>query len=74
VASRRGIPKAITATAYKLARIIYAMLKHGTEYATQGLQAYETAYRERQVRHLKRLAEELNMELVAKEAVASTKA
>ncbi len=30
VAARRGLPKAITATAYKLARIVYAMLKHGT--------------------------------------------
>ena len=74
VAARRGVPKAITATAYKLARIIYAMLKHGTEYAAQGMQAYETAYKERQLRHLKRLAEELNMELVAKEVVGSTKA
>jgi hypothetical protein len=46
-------------------------LKHGTEYAAQGMQAYETAYRERQLRHLKRLAEDLNMELVAKEPVAS---
>ena len=72
VAARRGVPKAITATAYKLARIIYAMLKHGTEYAAQGMEAYETAYRERQLRHLKRLAEDLNMELVAREAVAST--
>jgi transposase len=74
VAARRGVPKAITATAYKLARIIYAMLKHGTEYAAQGMQAYETAYKERQLRQLKRLAADLNMELVAKEAAGSTKA
>jgi transposase len=74
VAVRRGVPKAITATAYKLARIIYAMLKHGKEYAAQGMEAYETAYKERQLRQLKRLAEELNMALVEKEAVGSTKA
>lgn len=74
VAARRGVPKAITATAYKLARIIYAMLKHGTEYAAQGMEAYETAYRDRQLRQLKRWAEDLNMELVAKETVGSTKA
>lgn len=71
VAARRGLPKAITATAYKLARIIYAMLKHGKEYVTQGLRAYEEAYKERQLRQLKRLAEDLNMEVVAKEAVAA---
>ena len=74
VAARRGVPKAITATAYKLARIIYAMLKHGTEYVTQGMQAYETAYRERQLRQLKRKAEELNMELVEKGTAGSMKA
>jgi transposase len=73
VAGRRGVPKAITATAYKLARIIYAMLKHGKEYAAQGMEAYETAYKERQLRQLKRLAEDLNMELVTKEVVGSTK-
>ena len=28
--ARLGTPKAITATAHKLARLIYAMLKHGT--------------------------------------------
>jgi transposase len=32
IAARRGLAKAITATAYKLARIIYAMLKHGMAY------------------------------------------
>ena len=39
IASRRGLAKAITATAYKLARIIYALLKHGTAYVRQGFRA-----------------------------------
>jgi transposase len=63
VAARRGVPKAITATAYKLARIIYGMLKHGTDYAAQGMEAYEAAYRERMVKNLKRTAKELGYEL-----------
>ncbi len=63
VAARRGVPKAITATAYKLARIIYAMLKHGQEYAQQSLTEYEAAYRERVVRNLKKKAAELGYEL-----------
>jgi transposase len=71
VAARRGVPKAITATAYKLARIIYAMLKHGQEYARQSMQEYETAYRDRQVRNLKKKAQELGYELKEKEAAAS---
>jgi hypothetical protein len=66
IAARRGVPKAITATAYKLARIVYQMLKHGQEYAAQGMEAYEQAYRERVVRNLQRKAKELGYDLVAK--------
>ena len=39
IAARRGVAKAITATAYKLARMVYAMLKHGMAYVAQGLEA-----------------------------------
>jgi len=62
--SRKGTPKAITATAHKLARLIYAMLKHGEEYVSVSLEAYEQVYRERQVRLLSRRARELGYELV----------
>ena len=55
--------KAITATAYKLARIIYAMLKYGMAYVAQGREAYEAAYRERLLRNLKRKAGALGYEL-----------
>jgi transposase len=63
IASRRGVPKAITATAYKLARIIYAMLKHGQEYAAVGMEEYEAAYRERALCSLQKRARELGYEL-----------
>jgi transposase len=66
IAARRGVPKAITATAYKLARIIYAMLKHGMPYAKQGMQEYEAEYKERQVRLLRKKAKELGFELTEK--------
>jgi transposase len=72
IASRRGVPKAITATAYELARLIYAMLKHGQEYAAQGMEAYEQAYRERAVRNLKRKAEEMGLEVVEKAAAQTS--
>jgi transposase len=68
VAARRGLAKAITATAYKLARRIYAMLKHGTAYVAQGVEAYETAYRERMVRQIKRKAATLGLVVVEPEA------
>lgn len=70
VAARRGLAKAITATAYKLARRIYAMLKHGMAYVAQGLAAYETAYRERVVRQIKRKATALGLVVVEREAEA----
>jgi transposase len=70
IAARRGLAKAITATAYKLARIIYALLKYGTAYVAQGLEAYETAYRERVVRQVKRKAAALGLMVVERDAGA----
>ncbi|MBO9483651.1 transposase [Salinisphaera sp. G21_0] len=31
-----GAPKAITATAHKLARLVYSMFKHGSQYVDEG--------------------------------------
>jgi len=70
IAARRGLAKAITATACKLARIVYALLQQGTAYVAQGLVAYEMAYRERVVRQVKRKAAELGLVIVEQEAVA----
>ena len=54
--ARMGAPKAITATAHKLARLIYSMLKHGTAYVRQGMDEYEQPYRDRTVKNLTRRA------------------
>jgi transposase len=62
--SRLGTPKAIVATAHKLARLVYTLLKHGTEYVAHGMQAYEEQYREREVKRLARKARELGFALV----------
>jgi transposase len=64
------LAKAITANTSKLAQIMYTLLQHGTAYVTQGLAAYETAYRERMVRQMKRKAAELDLVIVEREAVA----
>jgi len=62
--SRLGAPKAITATAHKLARLVYTMLKHGTAYVDAGQEYYEERYRTRVVQNLKRKAQELGFSLV----------
>jgi transposase len=64
IKARHGAPKAITATAHKLARLIYAMLKHGQAYVDQGQQAYEQQYQERAVKALRKHAESMGYTLV----------
>ena len=59
-----GAPKAITATAHKLARIIYATLKYGQDYSDAGAEYYETQYRQRVLRAAKRRAAQLGYQLV----------
>jgi len=61
--ARLGAPKALTAAAYKLARILYRMLKHGAGYVDQGEAIYEERYRDRLLRNLKRRAAELGFQL-----------
>ena len=51
-----GASKAITATAHKLAKIIYATLKFGQEYSDSGAEYYEIQYRQRALRAAKRRA------------------
>ena len=41
--AQMGAPKAITATAHKLARLIYTMLRYGQEYVDAGAEYYETS-------------------------------
>jgi transposase len=62
--ARLGTPKAITATAHKLARLIYTMLKHGTAYVRQSLADYEQHYRDRMVQSLTRRAKALGYALI----------
>lgn len=63
--SRLGAPKAITATAHKLARLFYQMWTTSGEYADPGMDYYEQRYHERVVSNLKKKAQSLGFELVA---------
>jgi transposase len=66
--AKLGKPEAVTATAHKLARIIYAMLKNQTEYRDPGEGYYEGQARQRAVNNLKRKAKKLGFELVPNQA------
>jgi transposase len=61
--ARLGAPKAITATAHKLAIIIYNMLKHGKAYVDQGAEYYQQKYQASMVKNLRRRAAQLGFEL-----------
>jgi transposase len=63
--AKLGAPQAITATAHKLARIIYAMLKNQTEYVDPGEDYYEEQARQRAIRSLTRKAKNLGFQLVS---------
>jgi transposase len=65
--ARLGAPKAITAMAHKLARLVYRMLKWGHEYVDKGLNYYEARHREQQVQLLKKRAAKLGLQIVETE-------
>ena len=65
---RLGAQAALTATAHKLARIVYLALKHGMTYVRQGREEYEARMKEKQVQALRRKARQLGLEVVEKAA------
>jgi len=65
-----GAPKAITATARKLACVIYHMLKYQEEFMPLDVALYEIKAQEQRMRRLRKQAEELGFELVEKQRAA----
>ena len=63
--ARAGAPKAIVATARKLAERIYRLLRYGAAYVARGAEAAEAAYRAKVVKGLARRAAELGFRLEA---------
>jgi transposase len=64
IKSRIGGKGAITATAHKLACLVYRMLKYGKEYVKQSMQEYEQKVRKQMERSLQRKAAALGYKLV----------
>ena len=63
VRTKHGSPVAVTATAHKLARIIYFMLKRMQPYRDLGADYFDQQHKERVVRNLQRRAAKLGMRL-----------
>jgi len=70
ISARRGAPKAITATARKLACIIYHMMKYGEEFVWLDANQCEGRAREFRLRRLRKEAEMLGFELQELQKVA----
>jgi transposase len=61
--SRLGAPKAITAMAHRLARLVYRMLKYGHQYVDKGAEYYERKNRQPQIDFVRRKAAQLGLEI-----------
>ena len=66
IKSRIGGKGAVTATAHKLAVLIYRMLKHGTQYVAQALEEYEAKMKAKMLESLRKKAKALGLELTPK--------
>jgi transposase len=62
--ARLGTPKGITATAHKLALLVYRMLKFGRHYVDIGQDRYQQMYKERTLKNLARKAKDFGFQLV----------
>ncbi len=63
IRAKHGALQANVATAHKLARIVYSMLKNGEAYQDPGSDYYEEQYRQRAIKNLKRKARKLGLEV-----------
>ena len=65
--TKLGAPKAITATAAKIARIIYFMIKNKVPFDQTQFQKNEELFLQRRIKNLKRNAAELGLKLIENE-------
>ena len=68
--ARLGPKQAIVATAHKIARIVYHLLKTGEPYREESDAEYERKRQEREIKHLTRRAQKLGYTLTAVPATA----
>jgi transposase len=61
--ARLGPPKAVTATAHKLARIFFHLWKNGGSYQDLGAHYYEQKYKDRVIKNMKKRAKQLGFQI-----------
>jgi transposase len=71
IKSRIGGMGACTATAHKLARLVYRMLKYGRDYVKQGVDAYAAKMQANAERRLRKKAAALGFELTPRTAATT---
>jgi transposase len=59
--ARLGAPKAITAMAHMLARLVYRMLRYGEQYVDKGMKYFEDKYRQHQILSIQKKANDLGL-------------
>ena len=69
--SKLGAPKAITAMAHTLARLVYRMLKFGHDYVDRGIDFYEAKYQHQQLQRIRKQAAALHMQVIPLTRVVS---
>jgi transposase len=68
--AKLGAAEAITATAHKLARLIYRLVKHGEAYVQEGIDKYEKKNQERKLKAVRKMAESLGLKILEPQDVA----
>src|SRR4051794_20358710 len=61
--TKLGAPKAITAMAHRLARLVYRMLKYGQNYVDKGASYYEQKNRQQQIDFVRKKAAQLGLQV-----------
>jgi transposase len=64
IRARKGTPKAVVATARKIAEIFYKLLKEKIQFRAIPLETYSQSFKQLQLRRLKRQAQSLGYQLV----------
>ena len=72
--ARLGALAAVTATAHKLARIVYLALKHGLTYVRKSQEEYDAQMKQKQLKALRRRARQLGLEVIEKTPGGATTA
>jgi hypothetical protein len=70
--ARLGAAEAITATAHKLARLVYRLLQHGEAYVRQGMADYEKKFQERKLTALRKTASGMGFQLIAQQPATAS--